>query len=92
MAYVDADLVIHSMSEYQVVNKELEKYQTKLVQKLEAEKKSIANAKEKSAQQINELDVSIKSKQSEIETLEKKIRLLNQRATELRNEIKANDQ
>ena len=54
--------------------------------------KSIANAKEKSAQQINELDVSIKSKQSEIETLEKKIRLLNQRATELRNEIKANDQ
>ena len=42
MAYVDADLVIHSMSEYQVVNMELEKYQAKLVQKLEAEKKSIA--------------------------------------------------
>lgn len=42
MAYVDADQVIHSMSEYQVVNRELEKYQAKLFQKLEEEKKSIA--------------------------------------------------
>lgn len=42
MAYVDADLVINTMSEYKVVSKELEKYQAKLFQNLEQEKKSIA--------------------------------------------------